>query len=628
MKTYPKIFSLVALLVIVGMLLAACTSGKQQPTPTPTQTTETGWYWKPSGFIDYALSGMPDFDQKQDNWFIGAAAPQWTYCGPVAMANSLWWFDSKMEPSPVAPPTINDNYKLVETYAVVGAAAWDDHDNKNVMPFVNDLAMRMDTDGQETGDGHTGTYIEDMASAINQYLVDKGLDDKYYVHVVKSPSFDWIAGEVQRCQDVVLLLGFWQLQSAATHPSEEWVRVGGHYVTCAGVNTNPKQLGVSDPYRDNAEAGGAGVVPVAHAYPHNSSVHNDAKYVSHDIFNISVSNSPGGLWKFDGYADDIDIANFVGQNWAADLMNYEGSYNANLPVQVEIDYAIAVSPVEPTPTPSPTPTQTAVKTPTPTVTPPPVTPTPTTTTPGQSPTGTTTPTSTATATPRPTPTKTPTPCSGGPVVTGIHSVHKANPAGGGFTVEMHCIPAYFPNGTNIYDLHFWSGSTYLGSEYFETPLVPCTTYKFTLPTPASGVPECITICLTDQNHNTWGSTASWLVGSTVQDITQWFGNPGMGPGLWPMGGFWAVEIYTDPTFFDTVGTPTNIYDLHFYTEEYCDPIELGVEYFSPEPLHSGEWHDSTLNVPSSSPSPDYVFIEVTDAAGTVWAVAFGWPMVD
>jgi len=76
MKTYPKIFSLVALLVIVGMLLAACTGGGQKPTPTPTQTAETGWYWKPGGFIDYALSGMPDLDQKQDNWFIGAAAPQ------------------------------------------------------------------------------------------------------------------------------------------------------------------------------------------------------------------------------------------------------------------------------------------------------------------------------------------------------------------------------------------------------------------------------------------------------------------------------------------------------------------------------------------------------------------------
>ena len=42
--------------------------GVPVPTPTPTLTTsptESGWYWKPGGFTDYAPSGMPDFDQKQ-----------------------------------------------------------------------------------------------------------------------------------------------------------------------------------------------------------------------------------------------------------------------------------------------------------------------------------------------------------------------------------------------------------------------------------------------------------------------------------------------------------------------------------------------------------------------------------
>ena len=35
------------------------------------------------------------------------------------MANSLWWFDSKFEPSPVAPPTVNDNYTLVQSSDVL-----------------------------------------------------------------------------------------------------------------------------------------------------------------------------------------------------------------------------------------------------------------------------------------------------------------------------------------------------------------------------------------------------------------------------------------------------------------------------------------------------------------------------
>jgi len=625
MKTYPKIFSILVLLMVIGLVLVACGGGGKKPTPTPTQTAEMGWYWKPGGFIDYAPSGMPDFDQKQDNWSVGAAAPQWTYCGPVAMANSLWWFDSEMEPSPVAPPTINDNYRLVEAYTVVSAVTWDDHDTKNVIPFVNDLAGRMDTDGQKTGDDHAGTYIEDMATAISQYLIDKGLDDEYYVHVEKSPSFDWISGEVKRCQDVVLLLGFWQLQSTVTHPSEEWVRVGGHYVTCAGVNTDTKQLGVSDPYRDNAEAGNPGRVPVAHTYPHGVSVHNDAQYVSHDIFRTSQSTSPGGVWKFDGYADGFDVTNFVGQNWAADLLNYQGAYNANLSVQVEIDYGIAVSPVgTPTPTlsPTPTPTMTPKSTPTPTPRVTPGQPPAGSPTPGTTPEGTVTPTARPTATPA----KTPTPCSGGPIVTGIHSVHRVNPTGGGFTVEMHCIAAYFPNGTNIYDVHFWSGGTYLGSEYFETPLVPCTTYTFNVSIPSgSGVPECITICLTDKNHNPWGSTASWLIGPNVVDLTTYLTD--YGTGILPMGDYWTIEIHPETEYFGPPGSPTNIYDLHFSAIENCDPMSIGVEVFDREPLLSDSRSNFVLDRPSSSPPPEVVLVQVSDASGEIWGVAWSWPYI-
>ena len=623
MKTYPKIFSIMVLLMVIGLVLVAC-GGDNKATPTPTttatQTGETGWYWKPGGFIDYAPSGMPDFDQKQDAWSITAAAPTWSYCGPVAMANSLWWFDSEMEPNPVAPPTVNDGYPLVQSYSPVGAALWDDHDTQNVIPFVDDLADRMDTDGQKTGDDHAGTYIEDMEDAINQYLIDKGLEDEYYVHLEKSPEFDWIAGEVKRCQDVVLLLGFWQLQSAATHAGEEWVRVGGHYVTCAGVNTDTMQLGISDPYRDNAEAGEAGVVPVAHTYPHAASVHNDAQYVSHDIFDISESDSPGGLWKFDSYADGFDVANFVGQNWAEDLLNYEGAYNTNLPVQVEIDYAIAVSPYD-NATPTPTPTPTATWTTTPTPTPPPVTPTPTVTTPGQTPPETIPADGTPTPTAAATPTATPTPCSGGPVITGVHSTHKLSPTGGGITIEIHCLTTYFPNGTNIYDVHFWSGGVCLGSEYFETPLVPCTTYTFDVPIPpGTATPECITICLTNQNHEPIGSTASWLVGPNVVDLTAYLTD--FGTGIWNDGyGNLLIEIHPETEYFGPPQTPTQIYDLHYWTFENCDPMPLGAENFG-TPLLSDEWHEYLLGPIAT---PEIVLVQVSDATGAIWGVAWSWP---
>ena len=82
-------------------------------------------YWKEGGWLDYAPKGMPDFDQKQDQWDNppGPGAG-WYYCGPVAAANSLWWFDSKFEPNPISPPAINDGYPLVRAPA---AALYDDH---------------------------------------------------------------------------------------------------------------------------------------------------------------------------------------------------------------------------------------------------------------------------------------------------------------------------------------------------------------------------------------------------------------------------------------------------------------------------------------------------------------------
>ena len=630
MKTYHKIFVLLSLFLVAGLVLTACGGGgNKKPTPTatytagPTQTADSGWYWKPGGFIDYALSGMPDFDQKQDGWSLTAAAPTWSYCGPVAMANSMWWFDSEFEPNPVAPPTVSDGYPLVTSYSPPGAALWDDHDTQNVIPFVDDLAERMDTDGQASGDGHAGTNIEDMSAAVTQYLIDTDTDDDFYVHLEKSPEFDWIAGEVKRCQDVVLLLGFWQLQTDPTHASNgEWVRVGGHYVTCAGVNTDTHQLGVSDPYRDNAEAGKPGRVPAVHPSSHPVSVHNDAKYVSHDIFNITESTSPGGLWKFEAYADGFDVANFVGQNWAADLLNYQGSYDASLPVQVEIDYAIAVSPfVPPTPTPSPTPTATTPWNPTPT--PPGVTPTPTATTPGQTPGETVPADGTPTRTPTATPSATPKPCSGGPVITGVHATHKLKPTGGGLTIEIHFLPSYFPGGTGVYDIHFWSGGVCLGSEYFETQLEPCTTYTFDVPLPADGsVPECITICLTNQNHEPIGSTASWIVGTradgtNVTDITQTvithISNNGQA---------WQLSFELDERYYGQQAE--SFFDVSFYTGEECQLIPLeGTAQYQPPLMPGVEYTFLLLGYPPTS-SLDFVLIKLADGQGNIKAVAFSW----
>ena len=73
------------------------------PTPTATPTPTTTPYWKPGDWDDYAPSGMPDFDQRQDYW-LNPRTENWSYCGPLAVANCLWWFDSKFEGYPATSP--------------------------------------------------------------------------------------------------------------------------------------------------------------------------------------------------------------------------------------------------------------------------------------------------------------------------------------------------------------------------------------------------------------------------------------------------------------------------------------------------------------------------------------------
>ncbi|MDH5788351.1 MAG: hypothetical protein OEZ40_08690, partial [Candidatus Bathyarchaeota archaeon] len=267
------------------------------------------WYIKPP-YPDYAPSGMPDFDQIQDKW--GPAPGIFTWCGPVAVSNSLWWLDSEyesiMNPTPVPPPTISDSFDLVTSY---NPGVWDDHDVKNVDPLVVNLAWYMDTDGIRSLDGHTGTRWTDMEIGISQYLIDQGVDDLFEVHSAEFPEFEWIEYEIERCQDVVLLLEFYQdlgqgeWMPLYDNPSLEF----GHYVTSAGVNSSTFELLISDPIQDAFEKGATfGRSPMPHPYPHTPDVHNDTMYVSHDGYPVNLwmtpPPSPYGMipvWELVGY---------------------------------------------------------------------------------------------------------------------------------------------------------------------------------------------------------------------------------------------------------------------------------------------------------------------------------------
>jgi hypothetical protein len=318
-------------------------------------------YYKPE-YPDYAPSGMPDFDQMQDDWIHPLFG--WSWCGPVSTANSLWWLDSEFEPNPIPPPVIIDNFPLVTSY---DAGAWDDHDAQNVIPLVNNLAFLMDTDGQRTGLPHSGTRFVDMQTGISQYLQQQGVNPHgdcdgdgdvdnadlaivqaaygsypghsrwnmaadlhidndvgvydlvtvvenfgetgmFFEHTTELPALDYIRNEVLACEDVVLLLEVWNEVEPGVW--ERWVYDPGgecgHYVTCAGVEEITDAVIISDPWQDACEAGlTPGRVPVPHPWPHPSSVHNDAQYVSHDEYAVVlplVSPYPGmPIWELVGY---------------------------------------------------------------------------------------------------------------------------------------------------------------------------------------------------------------------------------------------------------------------------------------------------------------------------------------
>jgi len=332
-------------------------------TAVPYEPTSLPWYMKPP-YPDYAPSGMPDFDQRQWGTYIWQdPGGRWSHCGPAAVANSLWWLDSKFEPNTIPPPTAIDNYPLVQAY---GGPPWDDHDPQNVPYLVEHLAYLMDTDGLRTHIAHLGTNVFDMEAGITHYLswsgvnpigdvdgdgnvtsddemivlmamgsapggqgwdiradihpatityppvadniidgfdldlvmMNMGMTGQFYEHTIMAPMWDLIVEEVERCQDVVLLIAPW------TYDPPEWYRYdeSAHFVTVAGLNgshlgteQDPWEIVFSDPMLDNAEAGGYGNVPVPHVHlaPEPPYVtHNNASLVSHDAYHVIVDPEP------------------------------------------------------------------------------------------------------------------------------------------------------------------------------------------------------------------------------------------------------------------------------------------------------------------------------------------------
>jgi hypothetical protein len=303
------------------------------------------WFYKKSDG-DSIKYGIPDFDQKQDSWqawrIESIIENVWTHCGPVAVANCLWWYDSRIQAD------YGHKVDLVKAYG-----PWHDKNINNVRPFVEDLARRCRTNMPypwSTDEPRLGTDIYDMRVGINSLLYDSQLDTFLYVHKEQAPLWENVIKELRRCQDVILLLGIYGINKN----TQQWERIGGHYVTMAGFSiANPPWIGISDPFLDHAE-GDQGIGNP----PHDAYVHNNSNRISgphgtdaHDPYIVGFTPcTSNAAWELPTYNITQQMFyNFWHQNdYHPSLYNvpvYPDTVSSDT-MCVSSEYALYVSPYE------------------------------------------------------------------------------------------------------------------------------------------------------------------------------------------------------------------------------------------------------------------------------------------
>ncbi len=221
------------------------------------------WWKEPEGIY------MPDFDQYQQGWSA--------YCGPVAAANCLWWFDSRFPDWDLIP------------------------DHFDATTFIEALAFLMSTNGPVYG-----THIDSMQSGVRQWLDLQNCEEYLVENTVWEPTYEYCRDELMACQDVILLLGYWFVLDIYEivpnqHYEIDWYRDYGHFVTMAGVDSAGFAIGISDPADDAFEDGTTGGRMLGQNHTHPLG-HNDGVSVSHDVYRVSTMGiSPGGLWELPDY---------------------------------------------------------------------------------------------------------------------------------------------------------------------------------------------------------------------------------------------------------------------------------------------------------------------------------------
>jgi hypothetical protein len=294
MKISLKVFSLSSMLLVLFVVFSQQSSSLILSNSTcfefieiENNELEDKWYYLPS-FPNYCPSGLPDFDQRQDNWKNSLGI--WTLCGPTALANIFWWFDSKHSDQNGTPGDGIDVYPLVKNYNSYGIANpgphFDDHNFNN----VNDLQTSWD---RKTNNGELieqiawyvntdkcrnpiitkyGTGLYDLIIGVKNWIEDAGLQNDFKVEVLFKPSFSTINERLRNNDGILLRFGKcifdYTLSPILFH----------HYVSVAGINLVDGYIVISDPGWDKTNT------------CLDSSLHNDAGIVSHDIYKVNFSS--------------------------------------------------------------------------------------------------------------------------------------------------------------------------------------------------------------------------------------------------------------------------------------------------------------------------------------------------
>jgi hypothetical protein len=271
------------LLILFGLSISPTISSTEEHQKEQTGAGE--WYYLPS-FPNYSPSGLPDFSQRQDNWV--SSWGMWTFCGPVALANVLWWFDSKHANPNGKPGDGEDAFPLVQDYDAPGTAIPGPHSDDHNFNNVNDPGTLWE-------EKHTGELIEQLAWYVNtnrcrnfftdrpgtgflymkwgikKWIRDAGLDDVFEVETILRPRFSTIVERLQNDEGIILRLGFY------TYKPKWFPIFFNHQVAVAGINPDG-YIAVSDPDWDIANPSS------------DPTEHNDAAIVSHDVYEVNFSS--------------------------------------------------------------------------------------------------------------------------------------------------------------------------------------------------------------------------------------------------------------------------------------------------------------------------------------------------